>query len=99
MEKLNTGKLAKEYNATVANNIDAIVNDLNEKYYNSYTKWQEELNATIERNIVDFNPELQVLSESIDNETEKINSLESSQQKIRASLKAMENLISFKMAE
>lgn len=99
LEKLNTGKLAKEYNVTVANNIDAIVNDLNEKYYNSYTKWQEELNATIERNIVDFNPELQVLSESIDNETEKINSLESSQQKIRASLKAMENLISFKMAE
>ena len=69
---------------------------MNTNYYNSYKKWQDELSTMIEKNIVELNPELQVISDSIDNETEKINNLETSQQRIRASLNEIENLISFK---
>lgn len=95
-EKLNTSKLANEYNKTVAKNIESIATDMNTNYYNSYKKWQDELSTMIEKNIVELNPELQVISDSIDNETEKINNLETSQQRIRASLNEIENLISFK---
>ena len=98
-EKLNTSKLANEYNKTVAKNIESIATDMNTNYYNSYKKWQDELSTMIEKNIVELNPELQVISDSIDNETEKINNLETSQQKIRASLNEIENLISFKTIE
>lgn len=94
-EKLNTSKLAKEYNATVDKNIQAIATDMNNNYYNSYKKWQDELSAMIELNIVELNPELQVISDSIINENEKIERLESSQQMVRASLSEIENLISF----
>lgn len=98
-ERLNTGKLANEYNKTVAKNIESIANDMNTNYYNSYKKWQDELSTMIEKNIVELNPELQVISDSIDNENEKINNLETSQQRIRASLNEIENLISFKTIE
>ena len=98
-EKLNTHKLAREYNKTVERNIEAIATDMNENYHNSYMKWQDELSVMIEENIVDFNPELQVISDSIDSESEKINRLEASQQIIMASLSEMEDLISFKAIE
>ena len=38
----------KEYNKTVANNIESIATDLNTKYYNSYQQWQDELSMMIE---------------------------------------------------
>lgn len=95
-EKLNTNKLAKEYNRTVAENIESIANDMNENYHSSYQKWQDELSATIEKNIVELNPELQIISDSIDEETAKINMLETSQLKIRTSLNEIERLLSFK---
>ncbi len=98
-EKLNTSKLAKEYNKTVDENIETIATDMNTNYHNSYKKWQDDLSAMIEMNIVELNPELQVISDSIDNETEKINNLETSQQRIKSSLNEIENLISFKTVD
>lgn len=95
-EKLNTTKLVKEYNKKVAKNIEVIAKDMNTKYYSSYKKWQDELSMMIEKNIVELNPELQVISDSINNESEKINNLELSQQRIQDSLNAIEDLISFK---
>ena len=97
-EKLNTHKLAREYNNTVDKNIETIATGTNENYHNSYKKWQDELSIVIEKNIVDLNPELQVISDSIDSETEKINRLETSQQVIQTSLSEIESLISFKEA-
>lgn len=98
-ERLNTKKLEKEYNKTVANNIESIATDLNSNYYSSYQQWQEELSMMIEQNIVELNPQLQVMFEQIANETEGINRLETSQQKIRTALSEIENLISFKTIE
>ena len=98
-ERLNVKKLEKEYNKTVVNNIESIANDLNTKYYNSYQQWQEELSMMIEQNIVELNPQLQVMFEQIANETEGIIRLETSQQKIRTALSEIENLISFKTIE
>lgn len=98
-ERLNVKKLEREYNKTVANNIESIATDLNTKYYNSYQQWQEELSMMIEQNIVELNPQLQVMFEQIANETEGINRLETSQQKIRTALSEIENLISFKTIE
>ena len=98
-EKLNVGKLVKEYNKTVRTNIETIAREMNETYYISYRTWQEELSRMIEANIVELNPELQVLSDAIANETEKINGLKTSQQKIKASLAEIEGLISFKTVE
>lgn len=98
-ERLNTRKLEKEYNKTVANNIESMANDLNSNYYSSYQQWQEELSTTIEKNIIELNPQLQVMFEQIANETEGINRLETSQQKIRTALSEIEDMISFKTAE
>lgn len=98
-EKLNTNKLSKEYNKAVMVNIETIATDMNRNYYNSYKKWQEDLSELIEQNIIELNPELQVISDSIENETKIINSLEASQQVIKASLAEIENLISFKIVE
>lgn len=98
-ERLNTSKLANEYNKTVAKNIESIASDMNVNYHNSYKKWQDDLSAMIEMNIVELNPELQVISDSIDNETEKINNLETSQQRIKSSLNEIENLIPFKTVD
>lgn len=98
-ERLNTKKLEKEYNKTVANNIESIATDLNSNYYSSYQQWQEELSMMIEQNIVELNPQLQVMFKQIANETEGINRLETSQQKIRTALSEIENLISFKTIE
>lgn len=53
----------------------------------------------IEQNIVELNPQLQVMFEQIANETEGIIRLETSQQKIRTALSEIENLISFKTIE
>lgn len=98
-EKLNINKLAKEYSKTVANNIETIATDMNETYYNSYKKWQDDLGTMIEKNIVELNSELQVISDAIDTETKKINRLETSQHTIKASLVEIESLISFKNVE
>lgn len=95
-EVLNTGKLAREYNKTVANNIESIATSMNGTYYESYKIWADELTAMIEKNIIELNPELQVLSDAIDNENEKIRILKENQQIIRTSLCEIENLISFK---
>lgn len=95
-EKLNTSKVAKVFNKAVTKDMDTIATEMDETYRHSYDIWQEELNSIIERNIVDLNPELQVISDAIDNETERINHLETCQQKIRTSLNEIENLISFK---
>ena len=72
---------------------------MNETYYNSYKKWQDDLGTMIEKNIVELNPELQVISDAIDTETKKINRLETSQHTIKASLVEIESLISFKNVE
>ncbi len=98
-EKLNTSKLAREYNKTIANNIETIANSLNGTYYNSYKMWADELTAMIEKNIVELNPELQVLSDAIDNENEQIRILKENQQIISTSLCEIEGLISFKESE
>lgn len=98
-ERLNTKKLEREYNKTVANNIESIASDLNSHYYSSYQQWQEELSILIEQNMEELNPQLQVMVEQIANETEGINRLETSQQKIRTALSEIENLISFKTIE
>lgn len=95
-ERLNTGKLAKEYNKTIANNIESIATDMNSTYYNSYKMWADELTAMIEKNIVELNPELQVLSDAIDNENEQIRILKENQQIIITSLSEIERFISFK---
>lgn len=95
-ERLNIKKLEKEYNKTVANNIENIATDLNTNYHTSYQQWQEELSTMIRKNIVELNPQLQVISDQIANETEGINRLETSQQRIRTALSEIENLISFK---
>jgi len=98
-EKLNTSKLAREYNKTIANNIESIATDMNGTYYTSYKMWADELTAMIEKNIVELNPELQVLSDAIDNENEQIRILKENQQIIRTSLCEIEGLISFKDVE
>ena len=98
-EKLNVGKLLKEYNKTIDRNVEKVCCDMNVNYFNYYKKWQDELSMLVEKNIVELNPELQMISEAIDDETEKINYLEMCQQKIKTSLDTIVNLISFKVVE
>ena len=95
-ETLNTGKLAREYNKTVDKNIESIATDMDTTYCNCYRMWADELTAMIEKNIVELNPELQVLSDAIDDANEQIRLLKENQQMIRTALCEIEELISFK---
>ena len=98
-EKLNINKLAKDYKTKIEKEIKEISNEMNTIYYNKFIEFKDKLRKKIDDNIVKLNPELQVISDSIDNEIEKINILEMNQNKIGASLKAIEELLSFKIIE
>ncbi|MEE0265246.1 MAG: dynamin family protein [Acutalibacteraceae bacterium] len=95
-EKLNTSKLAKAYNRLVAKELEKIIGAMNENYENSYKTWQEELRSLIADNMVELNPRLRILNEKIQAETEGIDCLETSQQKIKNALSEINSLISFK---
>ena len=99
LEKLNVNKLYREYNKKIAKNIETISTDMDENYYISFQKWQSELSMMIKNNIVEFNSKLQAITEDIEEETKKINKLETSQQKIKKSLAEIEELVAFKSKE
>lgn len=93
-ERLNTNKLAREYNRTVAEKIESIATTMDENYHNSYKIWQDELNVIIEKNIIELNPDLQFFSEEIENITAEIQDLEICQLTIKNSLNEIRALIS-----
>lgn len=95
-ERLNTKRLANNFNDTVAKVIKEMTFDLNENCYSAYKIWQTNLCSAIEENITELNPQLKQIAELIKEETEKINELAENQQTICSSLEAVKKLMAWK---
>lgn len=98
-ERLNTKRLANNFNDTIAKSIKAMADDLNENCYSAFKVWQTNLCSTIEENITELNPQLKQIAEMIKEETEKINELAENQQTICSSLDAIRELMDWKVLE
>ena len=95
-EELNIKKLTNDYNYKIKKDINDISIDYNQKCYESFINWEENLLEVIKKNIIEYNPQLRDMSDMIREETEKITELEDSQKIITASLNDIEALISWK---
>lgn len=98
-ERLNTKRLANNFNDTIAKSIRAMSEDLNENCYSAFKVWQANLTSVIEENITELNPLLKQIAELIKEETEKINELAENQQTICSSLDAIRELMAWKVLE
>lgn len=98
-EKLSNKRLASRYNAEIKKSIVEIATRVNESCFLSFKGWLSNLIAIIEENITEYNPELRNMTEMIREETEKINELEENQKTINSSVKAIQDLMSWKVLE
>ena len=98
-ERLNTKRLANNFNNMAARTIKAMSEELNENYYCAFKGWKNHLSSVIEENITEYNPQLKQISEMIKEETDKINELQDNQQMIISSLCAIKELMDWKSLE
>ena len=98
-ERLNTKRLASNFNVTISKSIKSMSDDLNENCYAAFKVWQANLISIIEENITELNPQLKQIAELIKEETEKINELAENQQTICSSLDAIKDLMDWKVLE
>lgn len=95
-ERLNIKRLTSIYNDRIEESVQQMSTRMNDNYYTSYKPWVQNLHATIENNIVDYNPKLRSMSDMIGEETEKITELENDQDTIERSLAAIEEMMAWK---
>jgi len=98
-ERLNTKRLANNFNDVAAKNIRAMSDDLNENCFLAFKVWKANLCSVIEENITELNPQLKQMAEMIREETEKINELAENKQTICSSLDAIKELMAWKAVE
>ena len=98
-ERLNTKRLANNFNDLIAKSIKAMSEDLNENCYSVFKVWKTHLCSVIEENITELNPQLKQIAEMIKEETDKINELADNQQTICSSLDAIKELMNWKVLE
>ena len=98
-ERLNTKRLANNFNVMISKSIKAMSEDLNENCYSAFKVWQTNLCSVIEENITELNPQLKQIAEMIKEETDKINELADNQQTICSSLDAIKELMDWKVLE
>ena len=98
-ERLNTKRLANNFNDMIAKSIKAMSEDLNDNCYAAFKVWQIHLCSVIEENITELNPQLKQIAELIKEETDKINELADNQQTICSSLDAIKELMDWKVLE
>lgn len=75
-ERLNIDKLAKKYNAEMAETIQVIYAKVRDSHRQSLKAWKENLLSLIRENIVEYNPTLRDQSRIIKETTSKIEELE-----------------------
>ena len=98
-ERLDTKRLANNFNDMIAKSIKAMSADLNDNCYEAFKIWQTHLCSVIEENITELNPQLKQIAELIKEETDKINELADNQQTISSSLDAIKELMDWKILE
>ena len=96
-ERLDTKRLANNFNDMIAKSIKAMSVDLNDNCYEVFKIWQAHLCSVIEENITELNPQLKQIAELIKEETDKINELADNQQTISSSLDAIKELMDWKV--
>ena len=98
-ERLNTRRLANNFNDLITKSIKSMSEDLDENCYSAFKVWKSHLCSVIEENITELNPQLKQIAELIKEETDKINELADNQQTICSSLDAIKELMDWKMLE
>ena len=98
-ERLNTKKLANNFNNIISKSIKGMTEDLNENCFAAFKVWEANLYTVIEENITELNPQMKQKVEMIKEETEKINELAENQQIISSSLDAIKELMAWKVLE
>lgn len=98
-ERLDTKRLADNFNDMITKSIKAMSADLNDNCYEAFKIWQTHLCSVIEENITELNPQLKQIAELIKEETDKINELADNQQTISSSLEAIKELMDWKVLE
>ncbi len=98
-ERLNTRRLANNFNDLIIKSIRSMSEDLNENCYSAFKVWKTHLCSVIEENITELNPQLKQIAELIKEETDKINELADNQQTICSSLDAIKELMDWKVLE
>ena len=98
-ERLDTKRLANNFNDMITKSIKAMSADLNDNCYEAFKIWQTHLCSVIEENITELNPQLKQIAELIKEETDKINELADNQQTISSSLEAIKELMDWKVLE
>ena len=98
-ERLDTKRLADNFNDMIAKSIKTMSADLNDNCYEAFKIWQTHLCSVIEENITELNPQLKQIAELIKEETDKINELADNQQTISSSLEAIKELMDWKVLE
>lgn len=98
-ERLNIKRLTNSYNDKLNKNINEIADSMNNNYFGSFKNWKQNLLSIIEENITEYNPRLRDKTEMIKEETEKIIELENDQRIINLSLKAIKELMDWKILE
>lgn len=96
-ERLDTKRLANNFNDMITKSIKAMSVDLNDNCYEAFKIWQAHLCSVIEENITELNPQLKQIAELIKEETDKINELADNQQTISSSLDAIKELMDWKV--
>ena len=98
-ERLDTKRLADNFNDMITKSIKTMSVDLNNNCYEAFKIWQTHLCSVIEENITELNPQLKQIAELIKEETDKINELADNQQTISSSLDAIKELMDWKVLE
>lgn len=98
-ERLDTKRLADNFNDMITKSIKTMSVDLNNNCYEAFKIWQTHLCSVIEENITELNPQLKQIAELIKEETDKINELADNQQTISSSLEAIKELMDWKVLE
>ena len=98
-ERLSINRLTSSYNSRIRHNIEEMSQMINSSCFTCFKEWQKNLLTLIEENITVYNPELRALTDYIKEQEERINELHTNQETISNSLKAIENMMSWKELE
>ena len=98
-ERINLTKLTFIYNFKMKSSISELADEINNNCFQSFKSMQERLKDEIEKNIAEYNPELNELSELIKEESDKIHDLKEKEAEISKAIKSIQSNMEWKTVE
>lgn len=98
-DKLNIRKVVNSYNKILNQFVNEVKNTLHNSHSNTFNYWLEHLLSIIEKNIVNYSPELSDKQKEIEEETQRIEDLRERQEKIKDGKKHINCMMTWKINE